>query len=456
MTLLGASPAPGTAPTAPTPLSLRLRAHPLTTELRRGIGPWSGLAVVAVVAFGMGAHTNDWQGHWARTCDLLRSSGLLLGGPLALAAGCWSGGRERRRRTGPLRASLPRTPLRQTLLAAAPTAFWPAAGYLLAAAGSLLATWPYAGGGSPFLSLIAADAVALASLSLIGFVAGRVVPWRLTAPLLAALGYLALGAPTYSTRDARWLSPALEHSYDWDRPVWWFGAAAVVWAAGIAGAVLLGYAARVRAVALVPLAAAACAGALLVHTADDLWRPDPEAAALVCDGGTPQVCVTAVESKLLPDVSRATAGFRAKLRGVGGVPERLVGGPWDARPRQRDKPRYAPAKGADRLAGLDFSVLRDHLTDPDFYANTAAGELFQDRDCTSAEVDDGNRYGERATNISDAVLQWLAPVPSFSYYGEGAERQLKKIEAMSDKERKAYLTRYFAVDSCDPEQVPVP
>ncbi|MFE0104024.1 hypothetical protein [Streptomyces sp. NPDC059009] len=456
MTLLGTSPAPDTAPTTPTPLSHRLRTHPLTTELRRGIGPWAGLAVLVVIAFGMGAHTNDWQGHWARTCDLLRSSGLLLGGPLALAAGCWSGGRERRRRTGALRASLPRTPLRQTLLAAAPAVLWPAVGYLLAAAGSLLATWPYAGGGRPFLSLIAADAVAIASLSLLGFVAGRLVPWRLTAPLLAALGYVALGAPTYSARNSRWLSPALEHSYDWDRPVWWFGAAAAVWTAGLAAAALLGYAARVRAVALVPLAAAVGAAVLLVHTADDLWRPDPGAAALVCDDGAPAVCVTVVESRLLPEVSRATAGLRAKLRGVEGAPERLVGGPWEDGPGHRQKPRYAPAKGTDRLTGLEFAVVRDHLTDPALYANSAAGELLQDHDCTSAEADGDTRYGERATNINDAVVQWLAPVPSFSYYGEGAERQLKKIEAMSDGERKAYLTKYFAADPCDPKQVPVP
>ncbi|MFD7220643.1 hypothetical protein ACFV9P_06460 [Streptomyces sp. NPDC059892] len=440
----GPTPDNGPAGTVRRTSRARPAAHPLRSELLRGVGPWTGAATVTIIALTMYSKAPGWQARWTGATDLLRITALMLCGPLAVATGCWQGGRERRRRTGELLASLPRTRLRRSLHAVAPAAFWPPVGYLVGAAGCLLATWPYAGEGHPFVSLIAADAVALASLGTVGFVVGRLVAWRLTAPLLAVITYAGLGIPRYGEADARWLDPATDHFYFWDRPVWWFGPASALWTGGLACAALLAYAARHRVVALVPLAVALAVAVPIVRTGDDLWRPDPEAARFVCDYGTPQVCVTAVDRKLLPETSAALAGLNARLRGIPGAPSRWIDGP------------RAPEPGRDevRLPSPGDSAVHGRLPDPVFYANSAVGYLFSE-DCDQLDFDSPG--AARATVVNSAVRQWLAPRADFDTFPwPEAQSQLRRLEAMDHAQGRAYLTRYLAADRCDPDEVPVP
>lgn len=441
--------------------------HPARTEMVRGIGPWSGLVLAVVVGIVMYDAAPTWQGRWVAVSDVLREYGIVFGVPLALAVGCWQGGRERRRGFGELVATLPRSTLRRLLLAAAPAALWPAAGYLGAAAGSSLATWPYVSGGRPYPSLVLADAVAIASAGVIGFVAGRLTPWRLTAPLLALVAYVTL-ISTYSDDPRLWLNPAALHHYFWDRPVWWFGPAAMVWTGGLAAAALLALAARRRAVAVLPLAAACTAAVVLVQTGNGLWRADPAASRLVCDDGTPQVCVSAVDKALLPDVSAALAGLNGKLRGIPGAPARWVSGPgapgtgmyWmgGTRITELGVTSTPPPPGDAELPSPYEASVRGRIADPAAYANSAVTWLFSE---TCRDGDFELPGFDRAGDIHSAVHQWLAPVPGFaSYEGmAGAEGQLRRLQAMDAAQGRAYLTRYLAGDAvpgCDPAEVPVP
>ncbi|MFF3749554.1 hypothetical protein ACFYYH_03695 [Streptomyces sp. NPDC002018] len=421
----------------------RLRAaRPLRAELLRGIGPWTGAAAAVIIAVTLFSSADRWQGRWTETTDLARVAAVLLCGPLAVAAGCWQGGRERRRRTDELWSSLARTPLRRALHALAPAALWPPAGYLVGTGACLLATWPYASDGHPFVSLIAADLVALASLGVLGFVAGRLIPWRLAAPGLALVAYVGLAVPVYSGADARWLDPGIDHTYSWDRPVWWFGPASAVWTGGLAATALLAYAARSRLVALVPLVLAVAAAVPIARTGDAVWRPDPEAARLVCDDGTPQVCVTAVDRKLLPATSSALAGVNARLRGVPGAPVRWVDHPHTLR------------RGEARLLSPAGLAVRNRLPDPALYANWAVGGLF-DEDCDQTASDAAAR--ERATAVSAAVHQWLAPRPdSGAPSWPEATAHLKRLEAMNAEQSRAFLTRYLATGRCRADEVPLP
>ncbi|MEU9861020.1 hypothetical protein AB0D99_09095 [Streptomyces sp. NPDC047971] len=423
------------------------RTSVVRTELRRGVGPWAGAAVAVTLLVTMYAKAPAWQGRWTDATDTLHIATALLAGPLTLAAGCWQGGRDRRRGTLELLRSVPRGRLRRTLLAVAPSALWPVAGQLLATTVCLLATWPYVGGGRPYLELVAADAVALASLGTLGHLVGLLVPWRLTAPLLAVAGYVGLAVGTYTESPARWLSPAVEHASPWEEPVWWFAPASAVWTGGLALAALLAYAARparLRLLALLPLAAAVAAAVPVLRLpAEGPWRPDPETTRLVCDDGAPGVCVNALDRALLPDISQALAPLNERLRGLPGAPARWVGG------------ANAPGAGEIGLPDHTMDAVRGRLRNPDLYLNSAVQWLFSDI-CDSGGVTEAD--AERLADVHLAVSEWLAPTPE-DYgvpVGPGAQRHLDALRAGSPAAQRDYLARYLVADRCDPEEVPVP
>ncbi|MFJ3581031.1 hypothetical protein ACIPPS_02175 [Streptomyces sp. NPDC090127] len=424
------------------------RTSVLRTELRRGTGPWSGAAVAVTTLVTLYAKAPGWQSRWTDATDMLHIVVGLLLGPLVLAVGCWQGGRDRRNGTRELLGSVPRGPLRRAFLAVAPTALWPVAGYLSAAAVCLLATWPYVDGGRrPFLELVAADAVTLAALGTLGHLVGRLVPWRLTAPLLAVTGYVVFGVAAARTEAAgSWLNPAVEHFYAWDRPVGWFAPAWVVWCAGLALAALLAQAAgtaRLRLLALVPLTAAVAAAVPIARLPlDGPWRPDPAAARLVCDGGAPPVCLPAVDRALLPDISAALAPLNERLRGLPGAPTRWVGGP-------------SVGAGETALPSPDLDAVRGELSHPDLYLNSAVQFLFAE---TCRSEDFSGPEVERLGAIHLAVSEWLAPTPA-GYgvpVGPAGQRYLDALRAKSPAAQRDYLARYMAADGCRPEEVPVP
>ncbi|GAA3944335.1 hypothetical protein GCM10022244_59900 [Streptomyces gulbargensis] len=421
--------------------------RPLATELRRGLGPWTGAAVALTVLVAMYGKAPAWQGRWSDATDLLHLAAGLLGGPLALAAGCRQGGRDRRRGTAELWESVPRSPLRRLLVAVAPSALWPAAGVLLADAVGLLATRPYVSGGRPDLGLLLADAVAVGSLGALGHVAGRLVPWRLTAPVLGIAGYVGLAAGTYTLSAARWLSPAADSSTAWMRPVWWFAPVSMAWTAGLACAALLACGARTarsRALALVPLAVAVAAAVpvLRLPPDDGPWRRDPAATRAVCDSGEPRVCVTVLDGRLLPEVSAALAPVNERLRGLPGAPVRWAVGPVEPRP------------GDVEIADAAGTAVRGRLIRPDVFRHAAVAQLL----ARSCDEEAFRRPGqERAALVHLAVHEWLAPAPpGHGTDPSGAQEYLDRLRAKAPAAQRAYLARYLAADHCRPEEVPAP
>ncbi|MFI8433174.1 hypothetical protein ACIGJO_05420 [Streptomyces sp. NPDC079020] len=412
----------------------------LRTELRRGSAPWTGPAVAATILTTMVAKSAEWQGSWNDTQDLLHVSATLVAGPLTAAAGCWQGGREHRRRTGGLWLSVPRARLTRLVMAALPVALWAAVGYLVALAGVLAATWPYAGAGGPSPALAVGDLSVLVCLAFVGLVVGRVCRWRLTAPVLAGLLYVGLGAPGYLSSEARFLSPATQYWLRDSVPVWWFAPVMAVWTGGLTLALVLGYAARRRVLALVPLAAALCAAPLIVSTGEGMFRADPAAARPVCGDTVPQICVAGLEGPLLPEVSGALAGMLSRLDGVPGAPVRYVDG--EAR----------PGSGEAVLPGLTrgWGVIRDELPDPADYVSQVAYQLTH-RECSDAEYG-GPAERLRLLETDDAVASWLAARDE-RFTGSPHPARLT---AMADADRRVWLGRYLAsAGSCDPKQVPV-
>lgn len=420
--------------------------HPLRAEAVRGSAPWIGAAVALTLGVLLAGSSARWQGGWAETASALHNAQLIVV-PLAGAAGCWQGGRERRRRTGELLETAVRAPLPRFLASALPVAGWVAVGQLVASGLALLATWPYALGDRPHLALLPADLVASAAAVLAGHVVGRAVPSRLAAPLWAMAGYVGLGFLAVSDEGSgRHLSPAFQTGYT-SVPVWWQPVAMAAWSAGLAATAVLAYAARHRAVALLPLAAATAAGALLVQTGDGLWHTDPLTRRQVCDTSvTPAVCVNARYAGLLPQVTQALSGITGKLEGVRNLPVR-----WEDRP---GRPRADEAE-LPMLTPRGWSLVRGRLTDPEEFAWQAMTALSGHVECDKAPP--------QVYWADDAVEHYLAPSPAEALFDDRdakgtAERRdgLRKrratrarLAAMDDEERRDWLSAYFAAAGCD-------
>ncbi|WP_260988011.1 hypothetical protein [Streptomyces sp. CFMR 7] len=440
------------APTAPaaSPAPVRPVRHPARAafgaELRRGIAPWTAPAVALTIAVPMISKAPQWQGGWGDTQELLHSCATLLAGPLVAAAGCWQGGREHRRGTAALWLSVPRGRPARLVMAALPVAVWAVVGHLLAVVGVLAATWPYTGAGRPSVGMVAVDAWFLACAAFTGFVVGRLWRWRLAAPVLAAATYLALGAPTYTSSDLRFLNPAEQYYLAGRVPVAWFVPVMVVWVGAPVLALVIGYAARRRLLALVPLAAAALVAPLIVSGGDDLFRPDPVAERLICTEAVPRVCVSGLDGPLLTQTSDALAGLRSRLDGVAGAPQRYVhvpeGGP-------------APA-GAAPLPNhtRGWTVVRGRLPDPADYAHQTALRLAE-RGCPLAVIMAEDPATLRMWETDGAVAQWLAPLDGAWLDPDLGGTYLARLTAMGGAERRAWLGRYLATrTSCDPKAVP--
>ncbi|MFD8826721.1 hypothetical protein ACFV1C_30765 [Streptomyces sp. NPDC059605] len=429
------------------PGRVRPRALPnaaLRTELRRGIAPWTGLAVALTLLVPLWSKATQWQGSWGDTQTELHSAATLLAGPLVAAAACWQGGREHRRGTAELLLSVPRGRFARVVTAMTPVALWAAAGYLVALASVFAATAPYTGAGGPSLAIAATDLGFLLSVAPVGFVVGRLVRWRLAAPVLAAVLYVALGAPGYLESNARFLSPAEQFSLEGSVPVWWFAPVLLAWTGGIGATVLLAYAARRRLPVVVPLVLAVAAGTVIARTGDGLLRDDPATTRKVCSKaapGTPQICLAASDSLVLPQVSEALEGVFSRLEGVPGAPVRYVA------------PRYEPKDGEAPLAHAvrGWGITRDRLTDPREYAASTALGLTA-RDCPDGEDRRSAREADRMERTDDAVRSWLAGEESRWY---PKSRRLARLEAMPDADRRAWLGRYLATrNSCTPSEVP--
>ncbi|QBJ90551.1 hypothetical protein D0Z67_09670 [Streptomyces seoulensis] len=427
-----------------------LPPHPLRAEVVRGFPPLAGAAVLLMLGVLLTASSRTWQGGWAETAALTHDA-LLIALPLTAAAGCWQGGRERRRHTEELWGTAVRAPLHRLLASALPVALWVAVGYLVAVALAALATWPYSMGDHPHLTRVPGDTAALMAAALLGHLVGRVVPTQLAAPVLGVVGYAGLGmAARQNALDA--LDPAA-FAVAGTHPVWWQPLAMAAWTLGLALALTLVYAARRRATALLPLAAALTAGALLVQGGSGMWRSDPLADRQVCDTSTtPAICVNARYAGLLPEVTTALSRATGRLSGVRNLPVRWADRQGTPRAGEVQLPTLAP---------FGWYVVRGRLMQPQQYAWEAVAALSGHGDCVDRS--------EGAMLADDAVQAYLAPSPFQSHFdarqaeGDAPTRaQLRrslaaraKLAGMDEQRRRAWLSAYFAVRAhCGTEGMP--
>ncbi len=291
-------------------------------ELRRGVGPFSAPLVLAVLVAGLLGHQRDWAGDWTGSSYYLRFL-LLIGGPVLVAAAAWQGGRSRRRGLDELLATSSRSRLRQALVGWASPALWGLGAYALTVLAAAAVTASRTSYGTPLLGILVSGAAALLALSALGYAAGVLVPWRLTAPLLALATYVGLGYFDISNGALHWLSPVIEpSSLAYQLPAaWWAPASTAVFFA-VSAAVLLLISGRWLTAGLALLLTVAAA-VPIVRAGASAFTDDLVAGQLVCAPATgTQVCLTRRHADQLPAVRRLADEVLA------GLPDRR--GSWRA------------------------------------------------------------------------------------------------------------------------------
>lgn len=298
----------------------------LRTELLRGVAPVAGAAFAVAGVAVLLNETEQWVGRWNPLAESLRVTLIVLV-PLAVAAGAWQAGRERRRRIGEQLESTARPSWQPVVVSWAAVTLGTLAGLAAAwLAGAVLVAPIATYGGRGWGWMLAGAFAGLAVATSLGVVLGRFVPSRFVAPVAGVLAYVAGGVLTYSNGHGwSWLWPA----FDWTRSgtdylptafqLWqllWFGALAV--------ALVVLAAARRRWLAAFP-AAIAVAVAVPIATGPgwERWQPDPAAREPVCAG---DVCLSRVNAFLLDEITPLAREQLARWDGVPGGFTRAVDG----------------------------------------------------------------------------------------------------------------------------------
>ncbi|KXK63059.1 hypothetical protein AWW66_05295 [Micromonospora rosaria] len=308
----------------------------LGIELRRCGALLAGAATAAIGVTGLyvlalTGQTALWDQQWNILAFFQRIM-LVIIWPLALAAGAWQAGRDRRNRVEELLGTTPAPRWQRMRPSAVVTAACLAAGYLLVLAGGapkVAAVAGYPGTGWPAVTLV--GVLALVAAGWLGLGVGRLLPYAYTPAVLGVGSLAALLVAVEATRPSEITDPGAALLLPFFTstisefemvagPVstgqaWWFG--------GLAAGGLVLYLATsplARLLAVVPPALGlALAAPMLTVPLEKAFPADPAAVAEVCttDDG-PRVCVTAAHSRRLPALA---APAREALRLLAKLPD---------------------------------------------------------------------------------------------------------------------------------------
>ncbi|PZG01849.1 hypothetical protein [Micromonospora deserti] len=301
----------------------------LSIELRRSAALGSALVLfvtgVVLLALDGTVFTTGWM-QLAMTQRLY----LAVLWPLALAAGAWQAGRERRSKVAELFASTPRPRTHRALPTLIAMAVAVVCGYLaMGIAGGLRII-----GTAEYLPVAAFAVTAVGALALIaavwlGLAIGRLLPWLVTAPALGIAGMGLLLLIPAATRPHGWLALTFSPIHEMNLPGAYTtvpGRASVaqaLWLAALAVTAVMLLASsgwRTRVAALLPVALGAALAITVMPHQNRLVTDaiDPVARELVCTEDKPRVCVSRVHSGLLPEV---TAPAREGLAALAKLPD---------------------------------------------------------------------------------------------------------------------------------------
>ena len=407
--------------------------RPLRTELRRSAAPLASIAMFVAGAWTLAVHTDAWSGRWAGLAAHVRTSLVVLCGVM-VAASAWQAGRERRRGMAEMLGSTPRPPWQPLLVSWFAVSLGGVVGYLIAVGIAAVFVGPvatYAGGDWPWVLAVGIEALWAASA--FGFLAGRVIPLRVVAPVAGLASYLAFFAFTPDQNSgANWLSPAF---FGWGNgrllPEW-----TSLWQAGwllALTATLLAAAARLRwTTAVSAMVAIAVAMGVAASPGISDLPVDAAAAKLVCtaDG---RICVARVNAFLLDDVVDVAGPLMNRMDGIPGAPARAI----DALGHE-SAPR--PADGDIVWLNLAFQA-------------TPSGGLVN----TQWVLDDFRQMlwcatpgplDQRRSEVANLAWSWLVDKQEF------ADVPLDRLKALPIEAQRSWFGEYLAaVGACDDDRL---
>ncbi len=419
-------------------------------DLRRSSAVGAGLVLLVLGVLTM-LLLGGWAGRWTAVAMSQREKLTLLW-PLALAAGAWLVGRDRRGRVGELFAATPRPVWQRFAPPAAALALTVTVAYLLILAACL----PFLLGSATYfnpavLLIIAVGAVSLVAAGLLGMAVGRLLPSRVTAPAAAIGGllFMLLPAVIRPGADSGRLAAAgealppgiLTFMSDFQIVPARVSAAQLIWMAGLAvtGYLLLTATRRSRRlVAVLPavLGAAVVVSLLPARTQSSaVLVADPAATAPVCTSDAPKVCVTHAHAAVLPELTGPARAALQKLSVLPDAPTTVmehapeIGGPPSAEPDPAVVPLYVPLD-------QDGSIFQPETIPLDILAPGAAPMC--------ARPDDADVDHARNSAAGRAAGHWLggttppAPTPDDGEYGALVREAFAALSALP---RDEALTR---------------
>ena len=274
---------------------------------------------------------------WLDTTSAIRET-VLFFGPLIGGLCAWMAGRESRRKMDEMLRVTPRPPVLRDLATWGGTALWGLAVYAGLTALLFVPTWWNATWGGPPPGYLLVTVLGVVANSAVGYAAGRCLPNRFTAPLVAVGLFMAQILPlTIAPGGLNYelLTPApnsliYREVFNSIPPVagqqslWLVGLVGISLAAiaikGLPGSRLAWAALAVSvAVAVAGFAASVGVDRRVTASLSDTVPYEP-----VCEGGGITVCVHPAHADLLPEFAAAMEEVSGPLVGVPGAPTRVL------------------------------------------------------------------------------------------------------------------------------------
>ena len=409
---------------------------------------------------------------WPETSQITITMSFLLG-PAAGGLSAWVATRNQRRGMEEMLSVTARPPFVRELVTWAGTMLWPLLTCMTIAGFYGFLTFRGATWGRPLPMPLLLGLLYIVAYSAIGYAAGRWVSSRFTAPLVAVglfYGSWSLLLPFSYFPGLFGPDPnAISYVSVFSEPVglWVWR---TLWILGLGGAALSAVALKIHRSPLRWTSFIACTLAALVSAvtlvsiassdklarANGLFEGKPVSYEPVCEEGWITVCVHPAYQGLLPEIAGDINKVAEPLKGVPGVPSRMVQARNIGEPEKRstenatsfDADSWTWGRDSDGLGSAAYALVADEesMTYQDFGPNQQRNEEDLER---CGELQEG-AYFDPAMEAQAVVVDWLTKEAGgrsmeFPYYQcSNTEKLIKDFADLDPAKRQTWLKKNFA------------